>query len=251
MVPVLPYSSPPIERQKMKVLPHPDFDQCRCYVAAHLKSANKKKPTRKRSLPAVTISRQTGTRGRNIGRKLREALNVRYPQAEIPWTLFDENLVQQILNDHNLPIDLEKFMPDDAVSEIESSINEILGRHPSQWSLFEHTVETIVRLGSIGHSIIVGRAGNKITQGLKNVVNVRFIGSLDKRVHDFAERHNLSQKDALAMIKKEDAARKNYLRQHFSTDIDDPLSYDLVINTDHLSDESILQILVAAIEAKS
>ena len=117
--------------------------------------------------------------------------------------------------------------------------------------LFEHTVETIVRLSRIGHAIIVGRAGNQITHGLHNVVSVRLIGSLEVRTRRIAELKKISRKEALSFIKKEDAARRHYLRQHFAADIADPLSYDLVINTDHLSDESIVEILAAAIEAKA
>lgn len=227
-----------------------DFNKCRSYVATHLQSGATERPKNK-SLPAVTISRQTGTRGRNIGRKLRDAMNAAFPKAEIPWAVFDENLVQQILKDHDLPADLEKFMPDDSVSEIESSINEILGRHPSQWTLFEHTVDTIVRLSRIGHSIIVGRAGNKITHGLHNVINVRFIGSLDQRIERMATEQEIGTTEATHFIKKEDAARKHFVKQHFSADIDDPHDYDLVINTDHLTDEFIVEILIGAIKAKS
>lgn len=231
--------------------PHSDFNQCRAYVTAHLQSATAQSPRKHQRLPTVTISRQTGTRGRSIAHKLREAMNATQPASEIPWTVFDENLVQKILEDHNLPRELEKFMPDDHVSEIESSINEILGRHPSQWTLFEHTVETIVHLSRIGHAIIVGRAGNKITHGLSNVLNVRFIGSLAKRIERVARLQGIKRPEAVTFIKKEDAARKHYLQQHFSADIEDALSYDLVINTDELSDEAIVQILIAAIQAKS
>ena len=51
-------------------------------------------------------------------------------KSEMPWTLFDDDLIKQVLEDHQLPKDLEKFMPDDAMSEFEGTINELLGRHP-------------------------------------------------------------------------------------------------------------------------
>lgn len=110
------------------MLGHPSFSECRSYVAANLHHKPKAVSAR---LPAITISRQTGARGRSIGSKLQAALRAREPKAKIPWTLFDDDLVKKVLEDHQLPADLEKFMPDNAVSGIESSINEILGRHPS------------------------------------------------------------------------------------------------------------------------
>jgi cytidylate kinase len=151
------------------------------------------------------------------------------------------------LEDHQLPADLEKFMPDDAVSEIESSINEILGRHPSMWSLFEKSVRTIVRLSRMGNCIIVGRGGNKITQGFPNVLRVRLIGTLEKRIQQMVALKHISRKEATDHIKKEDAARSRYMKQHFHCKVDDPLLYDLVINTDHCSDEQVVEILTAAV----
>lgn len=222
---------------------HPSFSECRGYVAANMHH----KPTTKSARPpAVTISRQTGARGRSIGTKLQEALRAQDPKAKVPWTLFDDNLVKEVLEDHKLPAELEKFMPDDAVSEIESSINEILGRHPSMWSLFEKTVRTIVRLSRMGNCIIVGRGGNKITQGFSNVLQVRLIGSHEKRVQQMVAIKHISRKEAADYIKREDAARQRYVKQHFHCKIDDPLLYDLVINTDNCSDEQVVEILIAA-----
>jgi hypothetical protein len=229
---------------------HPSFQECRSYVAAFAHSTPAPLSSAKKVPAAITISRQTGARGRTIGTKLQNALRNQNPKAQVPWTLFDDNLVKKVLEDHNLPADLEKFMPDDAVGEIEGSINEILGRHPSLWSLFEKTVDTIVRLSRLGNCIIVGRGGNMITRGFSNVLHVRFIGTLEKRVQQMATAKHTSKKEAQQYAKKEDAARKRYLKQHYHCDIDDPILYDLVINTDHLSDNEVVQILLAAIEAK-
>jgi cytidylate kinase len=223
---------------------HPSFAECRGYVAANMHYKPESTQTRP---PTITISRQTGARGRSIGLKLQETLRAQEPKAEVPWTLFDDTLVQKVLEDHKLPADLEKFMPDDAVSELESSINEILGRHPSMWSLFEKTVRTIVRLSRMGKCIIVGRGGNKITQGFSNVLQVRLVGTLEKRIQQMVALKHISRKEATDYIKKEDAARRRYVKQHFHCDIDDPLLYDLVINTDHCNDEQVVGIITAAI----
>lgn len=224
---------------------HPSFSECRGYVAANMHHKPRSKSVRP---PAVTISRQTGARGRSIGTKLQDALRAQDPKADVPWTLFDDNLVKKVLEDNQLPADLEKFMPDDAVSELESSINEILGRHPSMWSLFDKTVRTIVRLSRMGKCIIVGRGGNKITQGFPNVLQVRLVGTREKRIQQMVALKHISRKEASDYIKKEDAARKRYMKQHFHCDIDDPLLYDLTINTDNCSDEQVVEILTAAIQ---
>lgn len=230
---------------------HPSFQECRAYVAAHLHHQTKYHPKQAKRLPAITISRQTGARAHSIGMKLQAALREDAPEGSVPWTLFDENLVKKVLEDHQLPADLEKFMPDDAVNEYEGAVNELLGRHPSLWTLFEKTVSTIVQLSRMGHSIIVGRGGNKITRGYSNVVSVRLIGSEYKRLRHMIEDHDMTESGAKKFIKEEDAARRRFLKQHFGTDIDDPTRYDMVINTDHFNDDTVVQMLVTAVRGKA
>ena len=226
---------------------HPSFQECRAYVAAHLHHQTKYHPKQAKRLPAITISRQTGARAHSIGMKLQAALREDAPEGSVPWTLFDENLVKKVLEDHQLPADLEKFMPDDAVNEYEGAVNELLGRHPSLWTLFEKTVSTIVQLSRMGHSIIVGRGGNEITRGFHNVINVRLIGSKEQRIRHLVVTHGMELAYAKKFVKGEDAARRRFLKQHFDADINDPERYDIVINTDHLEDDVVVEMLAAAI----
>ncbi|MDQ8193759.1 cytidylate kinase-like family protein [Coraliomargarita sp. SDUM461004] len=231
--------------------PHPSYQECRSYVAAHLHHQPQKPIGNTLAPTSLTISRQTGARGRTIGIKLKDKLRSLTPTSPIPWTLFDEDLVQQVLTEHQLPIDLEQFMPDDGTSEITASINELLGRHPSLWTLFEKTAATISRLARIGHCIIVGRGGNEITQGFSNVIRVRLIGSMEQRLHQMTAVHGMSNTGAIKFIKEEDTARRRYIKQHFGADIDASNRYDLVINTDKLSDETIVNLLATAIQQHS
>lgn len=224
------------------------FNECCSYVAALMQE--KAQPEFEQPHPAITISRQTGARGRSIGRKIQDALRDRSPQDPIPWTCFDEDLVEKVLEDHDLPSNLAKFMPEDSVSEIDSTINEILGRHPSLWTLFEQTVESMVHLCHMGHCILVGRGGNKVAEGLSNVTRVRFVGTLSQRIKQMVNIHGMSSKEAKHFIKQEDHARQRYMKNHFDSDVEDPLDYDLVINTDHYSDEAVVQIVLSAVAGK-
>ena len=224
------------------------FNECYSYVTALMQA--KARPAEAQPAPAITIARQAGARGRTIGKKIQHALRDGSPQDPIPWTCFDEDLVEKVLKDHDLPPSLAKFMPDDSVSEIDSTINEILGRHPSLWTLFEQTVETMVHLCHMGHCILVGRGGNKIAEGLSNVTRVRFVGTLPQRIKQMVNVHGMASKEAKHYIKQEDHARQRYMKNHFNCDVDDPLHYDIVINTDHYSDDAVVQLVLSAVAAK-
>ena len=227
------------------------FEECRNYIAALIKvHSHHESKSEVKSPPAITISRQAGARGRSIGKKLKQALRDQSPKNEIPWTYLDEELVEKVLEDHDLPTSLAKFMPDDSVSEISSMINEILGRHPSLWTLFEHTVETMLHLCHTGHCILVGRGGNKVAEGLRNVTRVRFVGSKQRKLLQMINKHGMSLEEAKAYVKREDRARQRYMKVHFNCDVDDPRYYDLVINTDHYSDEAVVQMIINAISVE-
>lgn len=180
-------------------------------------------------IQAVTISRQAGCGALAIAQRLADYLHQRTPEAA--WTVFDRNLVEEVLKDHNLPHRLARFMPEKWTSEITSTIDELFGLHPPSWLLVRQTAETILRLAKLGNVILIGRGSNVITSRLKSVFHVRLVAPLEMRVKHIQETDHLTAKAALAFIEQEDNGRRRYLRKYYNTDIDDALGYHLVINT--------------------
>jgi hypothetical protein len=195
----------------------------------------------------VTISRQAGCGGRIIAARLAEYLQARDTPAQCPWTVFDHNLVEEILEDHHLPKRLEKFMSEDKVSEIADIMDELFGLHPSMWTLVHKASETILRLAELGNVIIIGRGANIITAKLRHTFHVRLIGSLKERIARVRQFDHLSEKAAAALVRKKDLGRKRHLRKYFHKDIDDPLLYHLTINTDVVSCEKAVRLIGDAV----
>lgn len=222
--------------------------ECGAYISLNLAPRDEDLNASSRLAPTITISRQTGARGIAICEKLHARLQKRDTKDSLPWTLYDGELGKKILKDHGLPEHLEKFIPDQAVGELEATVNELLGRHPALMTLFEDSKDTIQQLANSGHSIIVGRGGNCITLSMHNVLKVRLIGSRDVRRNYVIEGLGVSSSMANELLKREDSARRSYLKQHFHCDIDDPYLYDLVINTDRISDSGVVELIVNALE---
>ncbi|ADE53972.1 AAA family ATPase [Coraliomargarita akajimensis] len=224
--------------------------ECGTYIALNLAPRDDASHAN-RQAPTITISRQSGARGIAICEALHRKLQAHNTDDSLPWTLYDSQLGKKILEDHGLPEYLEKFIPDQAVGEFQSTVNELLGRHPSLYSLFKDTEETIKALASSGHSIIVGRGGNCITAGMSNVLSIRLIGSLQKRHRYLVEKTGSSDETVDKLIKHEDQARSSYVKQHFGKNIDDAYIYDLVINTDHISNEGVAEAIIQALRELS
>jgi len=204
-----------------------------------------------RRFTAVTISRQAGSGGHDLAARLSELLQTQEPQPSWPWTVFDRDLVEKALEDHNLPKRLARFLPEDHVSEITDTMDELFGLHPPSWVLIRQTSETILRLAKVGHVILIGRGANVVTSRFPEVFHVRLVGSLAQRVKRLQIRNHLSRDAALKLAEREDLARQRYLKQFFSKSIDDPLLYHLVINTDVLSIEDAAKLIALEMSPKA
>jgi cytidylate kinase len=209
------------------------FDGCKSYIAAQSARPGGKPP--ETILPAITISREAGAGALTIAQRAADEIERRIKIPEYPWAIFDRNLVEQVLQDHDLPQRIKRFMPEDSMVGFTAGLEELLGLHPGAWTLFEHTTDTILRLATAGHCILVGRGANIITRHLKNVFHVRLVAPVERRVDHCEKFYNLTRREALVFISHADAARRRYVQQHFHTRIDDPLQYHLTINTGKMS----------------
>jgi cytidylate kinase len=183
--------------------------------------------------PSITISRQSGAGASTVAEMLAERLNaiVKPSGTEATWTVFDKNLARETLVEHKLPLDLEKFMVEDARLPVESIVEELLGIHPNTWWLAQQTTKTILHLASMGRAIMVGRGAEVITQLLPYVLHVRLVAPLSKRISQAGDFYDLSTNAAAMKVSEEDQARQRYLRRYFDSDCENPLLYHLVINT--------------------
>lgn len=225
------------------------LERCRTFLNAQLQTAGKPGAAAKAGVArrAVSISRQTGSGAHNVAEKLAARLQALGPKFACPWTVFDRNLVEKVLEDHNLPQRLAQFMPEDRVSEIADAMDELFGLHPPSWTLVHQTTETILRLAELGNVILIGRGATIITGKLDYVFHVRLVGSLERRVKHIQEMNHLSKEAALDLIRREDRGRKRYLKRYFNTDLDDPLLYHLVVNTDLVSYDEAARIIADAV----
>ena len=91
--------------------------------------------------------------------------------------------------------------------------------------------------------ILIGRGANIITAKLDGVFHVRLVAGLESRIRHIQEADHLGPKDAQAFVEREDVGRRRYLRRYYKRNIDDPLLYHLVINTDLMSYEAAASLI--------
>lgn len=224
------------------------LDRCLTFINCQLKPADRALPGRDAGRPpTLTISRQAGCGALEVAEKLVTFLQPRMPKGAPPWTVFDRNLMEKVLHDHNLPARLAKFLPEDRMTELQDIVDEVFGLHPPSWTVVRQISETILQLAELGGVILIGRGANVITAKLPNAFHVRLVAPLENRVEHAREFYQMSQKAAREFCLKADRGRRRYLKKYFDADVDDPLLQHLTINTGLVSYDEAAQIIAGAL----
>jgi cytidylate kinase len=216
---------------------------------SHYLQAQASRPENDRAVRAlaITISREAGAGAVTVAELVRQRLTAAETAPSLsPWAVFDANLAKQVLKDHQLPPDLARFMAEDARLPVEAIVEEILGLHPSAWTLVQQTTQTILRLASLGRSIVVGRGGNIVTARLPNVFHVRLVAPLGTRIRHAARYYHLSEAEAAKLVQEHDQARRRYLRRYFNAEIDEPTLYDVTLNTGRMGFVRAAEVIAEA-----
>jgi cytidylate kinase len=216
----------------------------------YLESHSKGSLITKKVGPCITVSRQSGAGSGIIDEKVKDILQEYQNEEYGEWAIFDKNLMEKILEDHQLPERLGKLFREEKKSGMASMMNELLGLQPSKFTLLHKTTQTILQLAQMGNVIIVGRAGAVITANLPNSFRVRLIAPVEDRIKRMMDYYLTGRKEALERIKDEDTSRKEYLKENFHKDIEDPLLYHMIINTHQLSYDEAAQVIANSVMNK-
>lgn len=226
------------------------LEKARLYLESHSR-LSEEFPARykKEAGPCITFSRETGAGAETIADKLLSRLSKYNREDACHWTVFNKNLIERVLEEHNLPDRFSKYLVEDKLTDIHSVINELLGVQPAQHLLVKKISKTVLQLAHIGNSIIIGRGATIITSQQKNVFHVRLVAPFEQRVNYVGRILNLTKQNAIDFVRREDAARKNYVLTNFNKNIEDPLLYHLIVNTGQFSfDETAVLIEEAVLK---
>ena len=225
------------------------YEKSKRYIESHTQKSGQQFFKRE-VYPCITISRQTGAGLKPVCEKLIEIMD-EYSEFEgVKWAFFNRNLIEKVLEDHNLPKQISDFMHEGKYKHLNAVVYELLGLKPAEWTIVHKTTDTILQLARMGNVVIVGRGANIITSKLKNTFHVRLIASLEKRVEHIKSLMEMNEKEALVYIKKEDESRRKYIKSHFHADIDDPLLYHMIVNTDLLTHRGAAYLIAEAVVQK-
>ena len=197
----------------------------------------------------VTIGRQFGSGGKEIGAKLAENLGIPFYDRELLTRAAKESgFAEEMLQNHderptnsflyNLVMDTYSFGYN-ASSFVDMPISH---------KVFLAQFDTIKKIADDGPCVIVGRCADYALADYKNVLNIFIFGDEECKVKRIMERFNLSEDKAKDMIVKKDKQRQSYYNYYSSKKWGRADTYDLCINSSVLGIEGTVKLLTQYVE---
>lgn len=200
----------------------------------------------------ITISRQLGSGGREIGRRVADRLGIPYVDQEIvSRAAAMAGVSEDALSD-----------ADERRPTLLTFIADLLARYPTAVELgiptveiepalgqdtFRRLIEDVIRdVASKGSAVIVGRGGQMILKGHPRAFHVHIHAPFDVRVKRVMERDALSRSEAERRVRESDRDRSGYIRTYYKADWQNPDLYALMINTAKLSTDTVVDLIVNA-----
>ncbi len=227
----------------MKVLG--TYEKARIYIERHYNDSDEARHHRRKLNPGptITLSRETGIGATFICSKLVDYFNQSAVRGYDDWMYFDRDLMEKVMEDHHLPEHFRKYLAEEKPHSFDSWFSEMMGVSPSKLLLVHKTSQTIMKLAGFGNVILVGRGANIITSLFSNTFHIRLVAPFEFRVENAMKLYSIDKKKATEFIRTEDEARKNYIWKYFHKNIEDPLLYHTVINTNLLKPEEIAELI--------
>ena len=192
----------------------------------------------------ITVSREFGSGGRELGRRLSELLHIAYYDKEIVTeiakrTSMSEEYVRQITEQKpvmSFPISIGRsFYP---------MTDPLLDQNQA---IFREQHQIIREMADKSDCVIVGRCGDYILRDL-NPFRIFVYADMDAKIARCRERGKedppLSDKELQQKITKMDKGRAKYYEFYTGQKWGDRLNYDVCINTSGRSIKELAAVLV-------
>ena len=192
----------------------------------------------------ITIGRQYGSGGHDIGKQLAEELNVPfYDKALLERAAKDSGLCQEIFENHDeKPTNSFLYslvMDTYSLGYTTSSFSEM----PLNHKIFLAQFDAIKNIAKEGPCVIVGRCADYALADFPNVVNVFPHADLQDRIVRIARRHDLTDAKAKDLIIKTDKRRASYYNYYTSKKWGEAAGYDLSLNTATLGIDGTIHMI--------
>ena len=186
-------------------------------------------------MAVVTISHQMGAGGPEIGMKLGQKLGYRY---------VDQELVLDVARRYGVA--------EDKLSHLDESKPTLFERFDTETRYYITILQTsLLDFAELDNAVLMGRGGQWLLRGIPHVLRVRVIAPFETRVKRWIRRtadmtgETPTQRAAADFVRRDDAEKAGRMRYLYEVDIADPMLYELIVNTEQVKHDAVVQMLEA------
>lgn len=198
----------------------------------------------------ITIGRQFGSGGREIGQKLAENFGIKYYDKELLSRVAKESgFCEDMIQNHD-ERPTNSFLYNLVMDTYSFGYNSSFVDMPISHKVFLAQFDTIKKIASEGPCVIVGRCADYALQDYQNCLNI-FIHSDEKfKVKYIMNRFDdiATEQKAIDMMNKKDKQRQSYYNYYTSKKWGRADNYDLSINSSILGIDGTVKLITQFVE---
>jgi CMP/dCMP kinase len=204
----------------------------------------------------VTIRGQLGSGAPEIGKLIANKLNVDYVDREIIAQVAEKlRWPKQDIADKEMPPGslLERIAGALGRSYAFSSAG-MQGAYLPTWEIplddnqYLTGLESVIKELASSQSIVIrGRGSQFILKAYPNALHILIVAPLELRLKHVMESMSVEEETAKKEIARFDSSRHEFTRRYFKSELEDPIYYDLVINTNHFNFDVAASIVINAL----
>ena len=191
----------------------------------------------------ITISRQFGSGGRTIGKKVAEKLGIPY---------YDKELVDQVAKESGFSHEFIEEIGEYASVTSSFLFNIAVSAHPMGLidtmsvsdKLYVCQTNVIRDLAAKGPCVIVGRCADYILRDRKDCLHVFICSDMASRARRIVERYGQTQKAPEKRLAEKDQKRKVYYKNYTGRVWGQAQNYDICLNSGALGVDTCADMIV-------
>lgn len=204
----------------------------------------------------ITISREVGSGGGSVGRKLAEKFNVHYSDKQLMQALKERfNLTSEGIE--HLKSTKKNWFSDmfEQVAPAPRATMKVGGYTYSRefqesvtvQDIFDAEKEILNAIADEGSCVMIGRSAFFVLKDRPNKVDVFITASKEHRIGRIMAKQNFTREQALDLIESIDKGRDNYVKRYTNLSRYDMRNYDLILDMDYLSEEEAVEKILSFI----
>lgn len=175
--------------------------------------------------PVITFSRDHGCGGDEIAHALAEKLGL---------PVYDKQILEAVAKHADVNKSLMAKLHESVSAASDAWLySMIFGKNVTRDHYKQSLVTAIRGIYRTG-GVIIGRGAHVVLAG-RDVLRVRIIGSADACAKRLAHERHLDLVEARQQVREHNSTRGKYVWNTFKSRLNDPVNFDLTINTDHFT----------------